>query len=230
MKYIHLIFKLSLILFSQNLTVTASIVPVENQTRPNIILVMADDLGWGDVAYNGNPTVLTPELDRMAEEGIRLDRFYAGAPVCTPTRASVLTGRNAYRSGVIWAGEYPLPSSEKTLAEALKEDGYDTGFFGKWHLGTMTKTEKDGYLGGPDHPEAYGPPWEHGFDTSFATEINVPTYNPQVWPYEWSKKSDRENVYIMQRPIKKGEGTVMQTSGQDRMKKWKRPLLVRPLE
>ncbi len=104
-------------------------------TRPNIILVMADDQGWGDVGYNGHPFVQTPELDAMAAEGFVLDRFYAAAPVCSPTRASVMTGRNPIRSKVPNHGRYMRPH-EQTIAETLKEAGYKTGIFGKFHLGS----------------------------------------------------------------------------------------------
>lgn len=190
------------------LAADGNIAPRPGSSRPNIVLVMADDVGWGDVAYNGNPTVKTPALDRMAREGIRLDRFYSGAPVCTPTRASCLTGRNCYRTGVIWAGEYPLPDQEITLAEALREGGYTTGFFGKWHLGTLTTDVEDGYHGGPDKPQLYGPPWEHGFDRTFAAEISVPTYNPQVWDYDWFDPPESGHYFIMKRPLEKGEGTI----------------------
>ena len=76
-----------------------------DRVAPNIILLMSDDQGWGDVGYNGNTVVQTPSLDAMAAEGIRLDRFYSAAPVCSPTRASVLTGRHPFRYGIEWAGE-----------------------------------------------------------------------------------------------------------------------------
>ena len=98
--------------------VAAQLTPAAD--RPNIILVMADDLGWGDVAYNGNKTVQTPHLDRMAREAVRLDRFYAAAPVCSPTRGSCLTGRHPYRYGITWAGEIPLQGDELTIAETLR--------------------------------------------------------------------------------------------------------------
>jgi len=102
--------------------------------RPNIILCMADDQGWGDVGYNGHQVLKTPILDAMAASGLRLDRFYAAAPVCSPTRGSVLTGRHPNRFGCFSWG-YPLRPQEITLAEALKGAGYTTGHFGKWHLG-----------------------------------------------------------------------------------------------
>lgn len=150
--------------------------------RPNIILVMTDDLGWADVGYNGNEIVKTPHLDSMAAAGLRFDRFYAAAPVCSPTRGSVLTGRHPYRYGVFNANVGHLPDEEITLAELLKEAGYTTGFFGKWHLGTLTRLEKDSNRGGPEGVSHYAPPWEHGFDVAFATEAKVPTWDPMVKP------------------------------------------------
>lgn len=103
--------------------------------KPNIILVMADDQGWGDTGYNGHPFVQTPALDAMAKNGFVFDRFYAGAPVCSPTRASVMTGRSPVRTKVTNHGRYLRPH-EQTIAEALKEAGYLTGMFGKLHLGS----------------------------------------------------------------------------------------------
>ena len=146
--------------------------------RPNILIVMADDLGWGDVAYNGNKIVKTPHLDRMARAGVRLDRFYAAAPVCSPTRGSCLTGRHPFRYGIDWAGETPLKREEITIAEALKKAGYATGHFGKWHVGGLSKTVKQSYFEGPVDPATYSPPWENGFDECFSTESMMPTYNP----------------------------------------------------
>ncbi len=102
---------------------------------PNIILCMADDQGWGDVGYYGKSPVKTPVLDEMAAAGLRFDRFYAAAPVCSPTRASVLTGRHPNRTAVFKWG-HPLRPQETTIAEALKKAGYVTGHFGKWHLGS----------------------------------------------------------------------------------------------
>lgn len=115
---------------------------------PNIILVMADDQGWGDTAYNGHPVLKTPHLDEMAASGLRFDRFYAAAPVCSPTRGSVMTGRHPNRFGCFRWG-YTLRPQEITLAEALKTQGYGTGHFGKWHLGSVRK-------GSPVNPGASG--------------------------------------------------------------------------
>ena len=119
--------------------------------RPNIILMMADDLGWGDTGYNGNPTLRTPSLDDMAKSGLVFERFYSAAPVCSPTRASVLTGRHPFRASVFFAmvgdSQKPLSLGEITLGHVLKNEGYRTGFFGKWHLGTMTKESGSGCIG-----------------------------------------------------------------------------------
>jgi len=148
----------------------------QQNIKPNIILVMADDLGYGDVGYMGNPIVKTPCLDDMAENGIRFNRFYAAAPVCSPTRASCLTGRHPYRSGIPWAGRFALPSEETTLAEILKTVGYSTAHFGKWHIGGLSKRIiQSEFSGGPTQ---YSPPWENGFNECFSTESMMPLYNP----------------------------------------------------
>ena len=104
--------------------------------KPNIVLCMADDQGWGDMAYNGHPALKTPHFDAMAAETLRFDRFYAAAPVCSPTRGSVMTGRHPNRFGCFKWG-YPLRPEEISIAEALKTAGYVTGHFGKWHLGPV---------------------------------------------------------------------------------------------
>jgi len=142
---------------------------------PNIILVMADDLGWGDVGFNGNREVKTPHLDRMAREGVQFTRFYTAAPLCSPTRGSVLTGRHPFRYGVFAAHTAGLRQGEITLAEICQRNGYATGFFGKWHLGWVQPEEENsrGY---------YSPPWQHGFDETFATRSAVPLWNPTVTP------------------------------------------------
>ncbi len=109
--------------------------------RPNIVLCMADDQGWGDVGYNGHPVLKTPNLDRMAREGLRMDRFYAAAPVCSHTRGSVLTGRHPNRFGCFSWG-HTLRPDEVTVAEILKQAGYATGHFGKWHVGPVRKDSR----------------------------------------------------------------------------------------
>jgi arylsulfatase A-like enzyme len=116
--------------------------------KPNIILCMADDQGWGDMAYNGHPVLKTPHFDAMVKEALRFDRFYAAAPVCSPTRGSVMTGRHPNRFGCFKWGRTLRPQ-EITIAEALKTAGYVTGHFGKWHLGSVCK-------GSPVNPGASG--------------------------------------------------------------------------
>ncbi len=155
----------------------------ESGRPPNVLLVMTDDQGWGDVGFRGHPRLRTPHLDAMAKAGLVFDRFYAAAPVCSPTRASVLTGRHPMRLGVPGANSGHLPRAETTLAELLRARGYRTGFFGKWHLGTLTTTRKDSNRGGrPQHEKHYTTPADHGFDEWFATEAKVPTFDPMLQP------------------------------------------------
>ncbi len=129
------------------------------QAAPNIVIIYADDLGYGDLGSYGHPTIRTPNLDRMADEGSRWTSFYSAAPVCTPSRAALLTGRHPLRSGTMAARPrvfaerslQGLPDDEITIAEMLKTKGYATGMVGKWHLGHMP-----GYL-----------PTRQGFDEFF---------------------------------------------------------------
>src|SRR5690606_35053779 len=121
--------------------------------KPNFVIVMTDDQGYGDVGYLGNQEVKTPNLDNMAQSGLRLDRFYT-APVCSPTRASVLTGRYPTRAGVFSWG-HSLRPQEQSIAKILKNKGYKTGFFGKYHLGSI-------------RTEGNTSPGAHGFETLYA--------------------------------------------------------------
>jgi len=134
------------------LLLTATLCAAE---KPNIILVMADDQGWGETGYYDHPVLKTPNLDAMAAAGLRFDRFYAGAPVCSPTRASVLTGRSNERTGVMSHG-YPLRLQEKTLPAALRKAGYATGHFGKWHLNGLRGPGAPILPFDDHHPGAFG--------------------------------------------------------------------------
>lgn len=149
------------------LSITCALFGAEPSTQsakgpPNIIILLADDLGYGDLGCYGHPTIRTPNLDRMAREGARFTEFYSAAEVCTPSRAALLTGRYPIRSGMchnqfrvlrnIATGG--LPHSEITLAETLKKQGYSTACIGKWHLGVFSIN--------PDHH-----PMRHGFDHFF---------------------------------------------------------------
>lgn len=127
------------------------------QKQTNFILVMADDQGWGQTGYYKHPVLKTPNLDEMASKGLRFDRFYAGGPVCSPTRATVLTGRTHDRTGVFDHG-YALRKQEKTLPQAMKKAGYATGHFGKWHLNGLRGP------GVPILPDDPNGPMGFGFD------------------------------------------------------------------
>jgi len=106
------------------------------QRQPNVVLVMTDDQSYGDLACHGNPHLRTPRIDQLHEESARFTNFYV-SPVCSPTRASLMTGRYNYRTGVVdtYIGRSMMDPGERTIAEALRDEGYRTGIFGKWHLG-----------------------------------------------------------------------------------------------
>jgi len=132
--------------------------------KPNIILCMTDDQGWGDTGYNGHPELKTPNLDAMAAAGIRFDRFFSAHPMCSPTRASCLSGRSPTRYKCMTWG-HDLPLREVTIAEAAKTAGYTTAHFGKWHVGGIPHA--DGGTG-RGLPESFCPqprhPGNQGFD------------------------------------------------------------------
>ena len=126
----------------------AAFAPARAADRPNVVLLMGDDHGWEETGYNGHAYLQTPVLDTMAASGLRLDRFYAGHPSCSPTRGSVLTGRHPVRYGT-FAPNWSMRPEEITIAHVLREAGYATGHFGKWHVGTVK-------AGSPLNPGAMG--------------------------------------------------------------------------
>lgn len=152
-------------------SIAVSCVPfVHGQTpkkakRPNVIVIMTDDQGFGDLSCHGNPVIKTPHIDRFAKKGIRMRNFHV-SPVCAPTRASLMTGRYNYRTGVVdtFIGRAMMHPDEITLAEILRALGYRTGIFGKWHLGdnyplraidqgfTESLVLKGGGIGQPSDP------------------------------------------------------------------------------
>jgi len=135
---------------------------------PNIVIILADDLGYGDLGVYGHPLIKTPRLDRLASEGLKLTSFYASAPVCSASRYSLLTGRYAIRAGINGAlmpeSKTGLGAGETTIADILKSAGYRTGMVGKWHLGN-----KPGFF-----------PTEHGFDSYFGLLYSNDMIRPWV--------------------------------------------------
>jgi uncharacterized sulfatase len=136
--------------------------PARTVPRPNIVIILADDLGYGDLGCYGHPRFKTPNLDRMAGQGVRLTQFNTPMPFCAPTRAALLTGRYPFRCGLSTnpapdggpaADAVALPAGEITLAQILGHAGYATAMVGKWHLGHWSQNELptrrgfDEYLG-----------------------------------------------------------------------------------
>lgn len=113
---------------------TLGAIEMPAKPKPNIVIVVADDMGWRDTGYSGNPDVKTPHLDDMVAHGVRFDYFYAAQQMCSPGRFALLTGRAPFRTGLHALGD--MRPQEITLAKALKTVGYHTGHFGKWHLGS----------------------------------------------------------------------------------------------
>jgi arylsulfatase A-like enzyme len=166
----------------------------ENESRPpNIVVIFCDDLGYGDLGCFGHPTIQTPNLDRMAAEGMKLTQFYAAAPVCTPSRAALLTGRLPLRSGMCSNKRrvlFPnskggIPDEEITLAEVLKTRRYATACVGKWHLGHLPQ-----FL-----------PTRHGFDSYFgipySNDMDRVADSPQGREAFWNPRFEYWNVPLM---------------------------------
>jgi arylsulfatase A len=162
------------------------------ERKPNIVVIFCDDLGYGDLGCFGHPTIKTPNLDRMAAEGVKLTQFYSASPVCTPSRAALMTGRLPIRSGMCSDTRrvlFPnsgggIPASEVTLAEGLKSAGYATACVGKWHLGHLpqflpTNNGFDSYFGIPysndmDRLNDVGPKGRAAFRDPKVEYWNVP--------------------------------------------------------
>ncbi|PKP81652.1 MAG: hypothetical protein CVT79_09655 [Alphaproteobacteria bacterium HGW-Alphaproteobacteria-18] len=148
-------------------TFTAQEKPTAHSGPPNIIIILTDDLGWGDISLNGSALIKTPNIDRIGQEGIQLTDFYAGSNVCSPSRAALLTGRYPIRSGmqhVIFPhSQDGLPEEEITISEMLKAAGYRTGMVGKWHLG---------------HTDEHWPT-NHGFDWFYGV-----AYSNDMTPFD----------------------------------------------
>ncbi len=132
--------------------------------KPNIVIFLADDLGYGDLGSYGNPIIKTPHIDKFAAEGVRMTDFHSAGTVCSPSRAGLLTGRNPYRSGFFYIASEKtyLKDDEYTIAELLKTAGYETSFWGKWHLSEL----EEEWRNGPG-------PGEQGFDYWLGTTLNA---------------------------------------------------------
>lgn len=120
----------------------------KNERHPNVIYIMADDLGYGDLGSYGQKTLLTPNIDRMAQEGVRFTQFYSGSTVCAPSRCALMTGKHTGNAYIRGNKELPLRATDMTLAKLMKQKGYATGMFGKWGLGLENNSgspEKQGW-------------------------------------------------------------------------------------
>ena len=179
---IHLVIALCVPLWTINIEASEA-----NPTaqRPNIIFILADDLGWSELGCYGNTFNETPHLDGLATEGVRFTQAYAAAPVCSPYRAALLTGQYPARIGI---SDYLRPNSANalstehtTLAEALRDSGYTTGMIGKWHL--------TGYSSHKTEFEI--PPRDHGFTWDFARELKGVSNGVNFWPYLDRKQKKR---------------------------------------
>ena len=182
--FAFLVFLLPLLLGSH-----ANVQPL-NADKPNVVIIFVDDLGYGDLGVYGHPTMRTPNLDRMAQEGMKFTQFYSASSVCTPSRAALLTGRLPVRSGMTSDArrvlfpdsKYGIPAEEITMAEALKEQGYATAAVGKWHLGHLpaylpTNNGFDSYYGIPysnDMDRVVGGEWRSIFWEPEPEFWNVP--------------------------------------------------------
>ncbi len=143
--------------------------------KPNIVVILLDDAGYADFSHTGHPTIETPAITKLAEEGMNFTQFYSGSPACTASRYSLLTGRNPRRSGMRWVvgptDARHIHPDEVTIAEGLKAAGYATGIFGKWHLGTPNSANGN-------TPNAF--PLAHGFDVWLGTDVSHDYYDARL--------------------------------------------------
>jgi len=185
-------FKISKLLFIISIcTVCLGCNKTTAQEKPNIIIMMADDLGYGDVGCFGNKIIETPNIDQLASDGVKFTQFYAGHPTCSPSRAGMMAGRTPFRNGVYTyiPGKscVHLRDEQVTLAEICKKQGYDTGFFGKWGLiGDMEDKSQPS-------------PNDQGFDYWLATHNNAkPSHKNPTNFYRNGKAEGEIKVYSSQ--------------------------------
>lgn len=187
------------------LSVLTGLASLQAANRPNFVVIFCDDLGYGDLGCYGNPSIQTPNLDRMAREGTKFTQFYSASPVCTPSRSALMTGRLPVRTGMCSDRRrvlFPdsgggLPASEHTLAEALKEQGYATACVGKWHLGHLPQylPTRQGF------DEYFGIPYSNDMDRIAEAKKGRSIF--------WEPKSEYWNV-----PLLKGEKEVERPTDQ----------------
>ena len=135
-------------LFSVVLSLTIPNVFSQQNKKPNIVFILADDLGFGDLGCFGSKIIKTPNLDKLASEGVKLTQFYSGSTVCVPSRAAFMSGKHTGHTYIRGNGEIPLRKQDVILPQLLKKVGYQTGMFGKWGLGDMNtdgNTDKKGW-------------------------------------------------------------------------------------
>lgn len=173
-----------------SISLTPSVFAADSQApKPNVIIIFADDMGYGDMSNNGHPTLRTPNLDEMAAEGQKWTNFYVAAPVCSPSRAGLMLGKYPVRAGLASSTPFRhvfredslggMPASETTIAEALKAQGYDTAMIGKWHIGHKTE-----FL--PNHhgfDDWFGIPYSNDMnqDYTLIQEVNGDGWSRKTW-------------------------------------------------
>nr|WP_321357151.1 sulfatase [uncultured Draconibacterium sp.] len=179
----------------------------ETRQKPNIVIIFADDMGYGDVGVFGHPTIKTPQLDRLATEGQKWTNFYVAAPVCTPSRAGLMTGRLPIRTGMTSDKRgvlFPdskggLPENEITIASALKQADYSTAIIGKWHLGHLQPFDPNSH--GFDY--YFGIPYSNDMDYNFPEGVDYfeACNNPKEGYFNVPLKRNRETI---EQPAKQG--------------------------
>ncbi|MEA1997576.1 MAG: sulfatase, partial [Gemmatimonadota bacterium] len=171
--------------------------PLESRPgKPNFVILFADDMGYGDWNRGGNPTIRTPCLNRMADEGVQLTQFYTANPVCSPSRSALLTGRNPIRTGVLHVF-FPgngrgMSLDEITLAEALKPMGYKSACIGKWHLGSTYDYR----------------PLRQGFDYYYGLLYSNDMYRPDIWRNDERIESPSDQTTLTKRYTEEAVGFI----------------------
>ena len=182
----------AVLLFSIFISVGSYVQSQSQSTKPNIIYILADDLGYGDLSSYGQKKFNTPNIDALAEKGIKFTQHYSGSTVCAPSRSALITGLHTGHTTVRGnheiqpEGQYPIPDSDFTIAELLKDAGYTTGAFGKWGLGPVGSS---------------GDPLNQGFDTFYG--YNCQRLSHSYYPYHlW----DNDKKVVLEENSGKGEG------------------------